>query len=190
MSRLKDRRYKFGQDYAWRVVRLEALGNQCRILILLNESKLIMRARMGVELNGDMVVLCEYEYHASEPGWHCHVTLEEATSAPAGAARRDKKKWPRKSSRLVFGVDRANALTLVADRFGFEAQGELIDLAYGRPVPDNNPVPPVMFGARDDQELRQNDLSEQPRSFPASCSGMLQVPHCKPHTTKAWRRGY
>lgn len=126
MSRVRDKRYKFGPEYSWRLVKFEALGNLCRILILLNESKEIMRARMGVEVNNDMVVLCEYEYHASEPGWHCHVTLEDLASAPVGAARWEKTKWPRAPARRTFGVDQTSALTLVAERFRFEAQGELI----------------------------------------------------------------
>lgn len=126
MSRLKDKRYKFGPDYSWRLVRFDALGNQCRILILLNESKEIMRARMGVERSGDMVVLCEYEYHASEPGWHCHLTLEDTDAATAGAARDNKYKWPRNSSQRTFAVDRVSALSLVAGRFRFEAQGDLL----------------------------------------------------------------
>lgn len=126
MSRLKEKRYKYGPEYHWRVVKFDALEQRCRILILLNENKQIMRARFGVELNGDMVVLCDYEFHATEPGWHCHVTLDPVNSAPSGAARREKSKWPKNSSRREFGVVQANALTAAAERFNFEAQGDLL----------------------------------------------------------------
>jgi hypothetical protein len=126
MSRVKDKRYKYGPEYAWRVVKFEAEGHQCRILILLNEDKEILRARLGVEVNGDMVVLSDFEFHASEPGWHCHVALKPISQLGSGAARHNAKKWPKASSRNEFGVDAASALSVVAKYYNFQAQGELI----------------------------------------------------------------
>ncbi len=126
LSRARSKHYRFGPDYQWRIVTFEAAGNSCRILILLNEYKETYRARLAVEKDGDMLVLCEHEYHATEAGWHCHVTSEPISSAPVGAARYGKTKWPNKPSRLEFGVTKANALAVAAKRFGFEAQGELL----------------------------------------------------------------
>jgi hypothetical protein len=126
MSRLKDKRYRYGSDYSWRLVKFEVGMIACRILILLNESKEILRARLGVEMNGDMVVLSDYEFHATEPGWHCHVTFQSMHAVGPGAARHEKTKWPRQSSRLEFGVDEKSALSRVAAHFKFGAQGELI----------------------------------------------------------------
>jgi hypothetical protein len=126
MSRLKDKRYRYGPDYSWRLVKFDAGACPCRILILLNESREVMRARLGVEVNSDMVVLSDYEFHATEPGWHCHVSLSHVAAIGSGAARQGKKKWPQQSSKKDFGVDRASALTLVAKHFNFAAQGELL----------------------------------------------------------------
>lgn len=126
MSRVKDKRYKFGSEYAWRVVQFDADGQRCRILIILNENKEILRARLGVESSGDMIILSDYEFHASEPGWHCHVATEDHTEVNAGAARHDKRKWPMSPSRTSFGVSEANALSVVAQHFRFEAQGDLL----------------------------------------------------------------
>lgn len=126
MSRLKDKRYRYGPEYSWRLIKFEACGYFCRVLILLNESKEILRARLGIEINGDMVVLSDYEYHASEPGWHCHLTLVDVALVDAGSARSDKTKWPRKSSRQDFGANKANAVGIVATHFNFHAQGGLI----------------------------------------------------------------
>jgi hypothetical protein len=126
MSRLKDRHYRYGPDYLWRLVRFEAAACSCRILILLNESREVLRARLGVELDGDMVVLSDYEYHATEPGWHCHVTFEDVADVGPGAARQGKRRWPNRSSRQDFAVDRSNAMTVVAEHYKFAAQGELI----------------------------------------------------------------
>lgn len=126
MSRLKDKRYRYGPDYSWRLVKFQAGACSCRILILLNESREVLRARLGVEVEGDMVVLSDYEFHATEPGWHCHVTVEHVETIGSGAARQGKRKWPRQSAKKDFGVDQSNALTVVAEHFKFAAQGDLL----------------------------------------------------------------
>ena len=126
MSRLKDKRYKYGPDYSWRVVKFEIGDLECRILVMVNESKQIFRARLGVNVNVDMAVLCDHEFHASEPGWHCHLSLAPLASIAGGAARHDKSKWPRNSSRQDFGSGKAGAITLVAALFNFMTQGDLI----------------------------------------------------------------
>lgn len=126
MSRLKDRRYKYGKEYAWRVVQFDAAGRHCRILIILNEKKEILRARLGVESSGDMIVISDYEFHGSEPGWHCHVATDDHSEISPGAARFNKRKWPTQPSRTQFGATEANALSIVARHFRFEAQGDLL----------------------------------------------------------------
>lgn len=126
MSRLKDKRYKYGPEYSWRLVKFETLGNMCRILIFINEGKEVLRARLGVEVHGDMVVLSDYEFHATEPGWHCHLTVKPISELSSGGARHEKKKWPQNSSRKEFRVDESSALSLVAKHYNFQAQGELI----------------------------------------------------------------
>lgn len=70
--RAKSKAYKYGPLYQWRVITFESLGYDCRILLLFNDSKQIFRATFGVQNAGDTVTLCDYEFHASEPGWHCH----------------------------------------------------------------------------------------------------------------------
>lgn len=126
MSKLKDKRYKFGPDYAWRVVKFDAVGQSCRVLIQLNLDKQILRSRLGVLINGDTVVLSDFEFHATEPGWHCHVTLQPIARLVPGAARHEKTKWPKDSSKKEFNVDESNALSVVAAHYNFQAQGELI----------------------------------------------------------------
>lgn len=127
MSKVKDRKYKFGPDYRWRVIKFDAAGITCRILVWLNESKEILRARFGVEINSDIVVLCDHEFHASEPGWHCHVTFDEIANVTPGTARADKIKWPRNLKVSgKFTATEASALTIVSDVFRLKTQGELI----------------------------------------------------------------
>ena len=127
MSKVRDRKYKYGPEYRWRLIKFVAEGLKCRILLQLNEGKEILRARFGVEVNGDMVVLCTHEFHASEPGWHCHVTFDEIAAVPPGAARSGKKKWPvvlKPSAR--FNATEASALTIVSDVFQLRAQGAFL----------------------------------------------------------------
>ena len=73
-----------------------------------------------------MVVLSDYEFHATEPGWHCHIAVKPVSELNSGGARYEKKKWPKHSSRKEFRVDEASALSFVAKHYNFQAQGELI----------------------------------------------------------------
>ncbi|WP_141245585.1 hypothetical protein [Mesorhizobium sp. WSM3864] len=70
--RAKAKAYKYGPLYQWRVISFVAEGHDCRVLLLFNEAKQIFRASLGVVRGGETLVICDYEYHASEPGWHCH----------------------------------------------------------------------------------------------------------------------
>lgn len=129
LSLLRSKSYKFGPEYKWRVARFECIDQVCRVLIVLNENKQIFRATLGIEDGSDMRVLCQYEYHASEPGWHCHLTLDDHKAVPAGAARSHLRRWPKAGVAHVkphFAVSAASALTLAAERFRFKAQGDLL----------------------------------------------------------------
>lgn len=129
MSAVKNKSYKFGPEYQWRVVRFECVATVCRVLIVLNENKQIFRATLGVEDGADMRVLCQYEYHASEPGWHCHLNTEQHEQLPVGVMRSHLRRWPQKHSqpsKMLFNVTQNSALTLAAERFRFRAQGEML----------------------------------------------------------------
>lgn len=126
MSKVKEKAYKYGKAYKWRLVRFQALGKRVRVLIVLNEEKQIFRARLGVERGNDMAVLCDYEFHASEPGWHCHFTLKQLDSVEEGAARDGKRKRPTASDvGAAFNVTEASALAVAAERYGFKPKGSL-----------------------------------------------------------------
>ncbi len=49
LSKVKEKAYKLGQAYSWRVVRFTALESRIRVLIILNTDKEIFRARLAVE---------------------------------------------------------------------------------------------------------------------------------------------
>jgi hypothetical protein len=130
LSRARAKNYRFGQEYIWRVISFECEGEQFRILLLFNGNKNIYRATLGIEKDKSLAVLCHHEYHASEPGWHCHFTLEEHDKVPVGQFRWWRmRRWP--SARVAhkhmqFGVTQASALTVAAERYRFRAQGDLL----------------------------------------------------------------
>lgn len=127
LSKVKDRRYKYGTAYSWRVIKFTCLGKKCRVLLLLNLDKGIYRARLGIEDSGDMFVLCDHEFHASEPGWHCHFTLDNISSIEPGCARGGKNRRPKmEDPKATFPVTKANALGYAARRYGFEKSGGLV----------------------------------------------------------------
>lgn len=85
--RAKSKAYKWGPSYRWRIIEFECLGLQCRVRILLNKNKQIFKAALGVTENGETKTLCEYEFHATEPGWHCHARCEDIDSVDPGRNR-------------------------------------------------------------------------------------------------------
>lgn len=130
LSQARPKNYKFGPEYKWRLVRFDCLGNTFRLLVVFNEAKQIYRATLGMDVErDDLVVLCQHEFHASEPGWHCHVTFAEAATLPHGVSRTHLRRWPgagTEPSRLEFGVRLANAVSLAAARFRISSPGTLL----------------------------------------------------------------
>lgn len=133
--RAKSKAYKYGPLYSWRVVSFQALGVECRIRILLNLDKQIFRATFGVTEAGETTVLCDYEFHASEPGWHCHARCGDAAQIDSGTNRFGSKRLPGagdKHRRMEFKFGKAdlNEVTAFNCAVTFfkvrEAGGEMI----------------------------------------------------------------
>jgi hypothetical protein len=77
-----------------------------------------------------MAVLCSHVFHASHPGWHCHLSLQPHDTVSRGLERDPRlRRWPSRrvtAAKLEFGVNKVSALTHAATRFNFKAQGGLI----------------------------------------------------------------
>jgi len=95
----KSKFYKWGPLYTWRIITFSVEGRDCRVLLLFNENKQIFRASLGVTSQGDTLVLCDYEFHASEPGWHCHARCGDISSISAGTNRFGAVRLPSFGSR-------------------------------------------------------------------------------------------
>jgi hypothetical protein len=116
-----------GKSYHWRIVRFGAGGENFRVLILWNEGKQIYRATLGHEVGEVVRIVCVREFHAREPGWHCHAVSQCKQGVPVwnhGGLRR----FPRGTSEAdEFGVTSKERATALALRFyGVEQSGVLL----------------------------------------------------------------
>ncbi len=96
VAKAPSRAFRYGPAYRWRVIGFDALGVRCRVLVLFNYTRSIFRATLGVERQDGLVLICDHEYHATEPGWHCHVSKEAVEDVPTGLRRFHMRKWPRR----------------------------------------------------------------------------------------------
>jgi hypothetical protein len=80
--------YGLGRSFRWCVITFQALDIECRVLVVFNEPKQKYEAILGVmAVDGSLRILCSYEYHATEPGWHCHATHDDVTTLSHGFMR-------------------------------------------------------------------------------------------------------
>jgi hypothetical protein len=128
LSHVRDKHYKLGPEYRWRLVTFDCLRHSFRLLVVFNEGKQIYRATLAMEVERDLIVLCQNEFHASEPGWHCHVTFRETDELPVGVTRSHLRRWPSANiapSRPEFGVRESNAVGVALTRFRISPVGPL-----------------------------------------------------------------
>lgn len=123
--------YRLGNSFEWCVVTFDALGRNCRVLVVLNPAKQKFEAIFGVETDEDLKVLCSYEFHATEPGWHCHACCDELDTVPTGLMRGPwVKRLPgarRTHRRQNFGVDsRTEAIRAAIDCYRIAEKGSLL----------------------------------------------------------------
>jgi hypothetical protein len=123
--------YGLGASFRWLVISFLALDVECRVLIIFNAAKEKYEAVLGAMDSEMLHVLCSYEYHAGEPGWHCHVACDEMARVPLGYMRgpwvRRIPAAKRTHSRQDFGVrDETAALRFALDCYKIETQGTLL----------------------------------------------------------------
>lgn len=101
--------YGLGKSFQWCVISFAALGFECRVLVVLNAPKEKYEAILGVLADGQMRILSSYEFHAGEPGWHCHASCGDVAEVPKGFMRgpwvRRIPRAHRTHTRQDFGID-------------------------------------------------------------------------------------
>lgn len=123
--------YSLGRSFEWCVITFEAAGEEIRVLVIFNQAKEKYDAVLGVMGTAGLRVLCAYQYHAGEPGWHCHATCDDASTIPTGIFRgpwvRRVPLGNRPHRRLGFGIDsRAQAVRVAQHRYKIFAKGPLL----------------------------------------------------------------
>lgn len=123
--------YGIGRSYRWSVISFVALGADCKVLVVANFQKQKFEAIFGVMGSGTLHILCSYEYHASEPGWHCHAACDPVSKVPLGFMRGPwVKRIPlanRTHRSLNFRVhNETDAQRFAFDVYGIRAKGTLL----------------------------------------------------------------
>ena len=101
------------------------------VLVVLNLAKQKIEAILGAIGQGLLRILCSYEYHAGEPGWHCHAACQDVTAVPPGYMRGP---WvtrvpgaKRTHSRQDLGIaDKTEARQFAFRCYKIEKQGSLL----------------------------------------------------------------
>ena len=130
----KAKAYKFGTAYTWRIIKFTCKGLDCRVRVLFNEDKSIFRATFGVTISGDTTVLCDYEWHGSEPGWHCHARCDEVNDLDPSKNRFGSRRLPAAGTfhrRMEFGsvhgpMDEETAFNTALSVFRIKPSGTLL----------------------------------------------------------------
>ncbi len=114
------RAYGLSNSFEWCVIDFTALGAKCSVLVVLNQAKEKYQAILGVLTDAQLRILCTYEFHATEPGWHCHASCDEMDEVPRGFMRgpwvRRMPRPIRTHRRQVFGINNHRE----AERFAFD----------------------------------------------------------------------
>ncbi len=123
--------YDLGRSYQWCVIKFDALDFQCRVLVVLNAPKQKFQAILGVAAEARLRILCCHEFHAGEPGWHCHASCGEVSKVPEGFMRgpwvRRLPAASRTHRRLNFeALDLDSAKRIAIDRYKIWARGTLV----------------------------------------------------------------
>lgn len=129
LSRARDRDYKFGPAYDWCIIKFDALGFDCRVRLLLREGREIFYATLGIVEGGDTRIICSYEFHGTEPGWHCHSKCGRIADIEPGQNRFSSKRLPqggRFHRDKTFGVTKNTAKHVAFDFYRIYAAGTLV----------------------------------------------------------------
>lgn len=110
--------FKEPGKYTWRIVRFSCEGESFRLLMAYRLDLQRAMFYLGKEVRSEMLVLCRYEYHAGEPGWHMPCICDDQGKA-CGRLVCDDKRLPHWSSfhrELALGITRAEDAYRRADR--------------------------------------------------------------------------
>lgn len=112
--------FKISNSYTWRTIDFECLGEKFRLLIAFRIDLSRFQCHLGKFVDGDMLTMARYEFHATEPGWHLHCVCDD-TDRVLGTMKCEDRRFPNYTSyhgELEFGaVNEVSALDRVTKVF-------------------------------------------------------------------------
>lgn len=75
---------RYGISHRWRLIRFTALGGEFRLLVAFRQDVPEFKAHLGLVGDGDLTMLCTWEYHGTHPGWHFHACCHDAADIKSG----------------------------------------------------------------------------------------------------------
>lgn len=124
--------FKLPPAYTWRVVDFDCLGGNFRLLIAYRVDLNRYQCHLGRKVNGDMLTLARYEYHATEPGWHLHCVCDDSGRV-LGTMKCDDRRFPNWNSfhsELEFGsMDETSAFNRAISVFRLNKPPSAADFA-------------------------------------------------------------
>jgi hypothetical protein len=123
--------YRLGNSYRWCVVSFEALGGVFKCAVIFNAGKKKYEALLGFMVNQTLKILCSFQFHEGEPGWHCHASCDPESNQTPGllrgpwVTRIPAARAPHR--RMDFGVDTEDrAVQFALRRYRIETKGSLL----------------------------------------------------------------
>lgn len=128
LSKAKGRAYRLGASFRWRVISFSALGEAFKVLVLLDEGRHFYRAVLAQVVGSDLRILCQHEYHATDPGWHCHISSGPVSIIPTGIMRGPwVRRWPKRGgSHREFNIDESSAVAKAQSVYRIHERGLLL----------------------------------------------------------------
>jgi hypothetical protein len=128
LSKHRNKVYSLGPSHQSRICQFSIGDQDFRVWIVYRLDLEKYCAYLGEERDGDMHVLCRYEFHGTHECWHVHAACREDASAispgrtsPPGLRRLPDGKAKHRS--VVFDVTTNDRATLIAaDAFGLHRQ--------------------------------------------------------------------
>jgi len=131
LPKLRQRYYRLGSGYRYRVVEFQALDHDMRLWIGYHQGKEQYFAHAAVATPEGSLVIASLEFHGTHPGWHIHgmctgiVADEEfGRLRPPSAVRIPAPRGFHR--RADFGVTETNASDIAAKWLGLYKTGEAL----------------------------------------------------------------
>jgi len=123
--------YRLGSAYRWCVISFDALGASFKCAVVFNRGKSKYEAILGAVNDHALRVLCSYQFHEGEPGWHCHATCDAIDTLPNGVMRgpwvRRIPSAKKRHRRFDFSIDNdQRAIQVALKRYRIEEKGPLL----------------------------------------------------------------